>query len=115
MIKLVVEINRHESRIIEETLFELAPHNWTIHFNRRNKSHRIEGVFRSESLASKAANELNNFLDFKNLIKKIYIIKKVIKLLKKLRLKILNKVIGRIDNIIRIIFDDTNENFLINI
>ena len=66
MIKLVVEINRHESRIIEETLFELAPHNWTIHFNRRNKSHRIEGVFRSESLASKAANELNNFLDFKN-------------------------------------------------
>ena len=61
MLKVVVNINKKNRLEAENILFETAPHNWVVIFNRQTKQLTLEGVFPSKD---EAVQDLSNFKEF---------------------------------------------------
>ena len=51
MLKVVLNINKKNRLEAENILFETAPHNWVVIFNRQTKQLTLEGVFTSKDEA----------------------------------------------------------------
>lgn len=61
MLKVVLNINKKNRLEAENILFETAPHNWVVIFNRQTKQLTLEGVFPSKD---EAEQDLSNFKEF---------------------------------------------------